>query len=140
MANVSSPLGSSEEDWHATLIAVRVVVRELLQRAVQLEAQLNQTLRNSSKPLSSDPPQANPRATKDPTGRKSGGQPGHEGQGRKLKPESEVDPIRICRKVDYNILLSTLYCSVVYYNFHHIAWFKKFAIDRFSFPLALSVP
>ena len=66
---------------------------ELRQRVAQLEARLNQTSRNSSKPPSSDPPQAKPRAAKDPTGRKSGGQPGHKGHGRKLKPESEVDQI-----------------------------------------------
>jgi len=93
MANVAPPLGISEEDWSATPMAVRVVVRELLQRVAQLEARLNQTSRNSSKPPSSDPPQTKPRATKDPTGRKSGGQLGHEGHGRKLKPESEVDQI-----------------------------------------------
>jgi hypothetical protein len=83
----------SEEDWQATPMAVRVVLMELLQRVAQLEARLNQTSRNSSKPPSSDPPQAKPRAAKDPTGRKSGGQPGHEGHGRQLKPESEVDQI-----------------------------------------------
>ena len=93
MANPSPPLGISEEDWRATPVAVRVVVMELLQRVAQLEARLNQTSRNSSKPPSSDPPQAKPRAAKEPTGRKSGGQPGHEGHGRKLKPESEVDQI-----------------------------------------------
>jgi transposase len=93
MANPSPPLGISEEDWSATPGAVRVVVMELLQRVAQLEARLKQTSRNSSKPPSSDPPQAKPRAAKEPTGRKSGGQPGHEGHGRKLKPESEVDQI-----------------------------------------------
>ena len=93
MSNVSPPLGISEEDWSATPVAVRVVVMELLQRVTQLEVQLNQTSRNSSKPPSSDPPQAKPLATKAPTGRKAGGQPGHEGHGRKLKPESEVDQV-----------------------------------------------
>jgi transposase len=93
MSNPSPPLGISEEDWNATPIAVRVVVMELLQRVAQLEARLNQTSRNSSKPPSSDPPGIRPRATKEPTGRKSGGQPGHEGHGRKLTPESEVDQI-----------------------------------------------
>jgi len=93
MSNPSPPLGISEEDWSATPVAVRVVVMELLQRVAQLETRLKQTSRNSSKPPSSDPPQAKPRAAKEPTGRKSGGQPGHEGHGRKLKPESEVDQI-----------------------------------------------
>lgn len=93
MAKASPPLGISEEDWNATPLAVRVVVLELLQRVAQLEARLKQTSRNSSKPPSSDPPWAKPRAAKEPTGRKSGGQLGHEGQSRQLKPESEVDQI-----------------------------------------------
>jgi transposase len=93
MPNQTPPPGISEEDWSATPVAVRVLVIELLQRVAQLEARLNQTSRNSSKPPSSDPPSARPRAAKDPTGRKPGGQPGHEGHGRKLKPESEVDHI-----------------------------------------------
>jgi transposase len=93
MTKPAPPLGISEEDWNATPVAVRVVVLELLQRVAQLEARLNQTSQNSSTPPSSDPPSARPRAPKEPTGRKSGGQPGHEGHGRKLKPESAVDQI-----------------------------------------------
>ena len=93
MQEQAPPLGISQEDWTATPVAVRVLVRELLQRVEQLEARLNQTSRNSSKPPSSDPPSAKPRPAKDPSGRPSGGQPGHEGHGRKLKPESEVDQI-----------------------------------------------
>jgi transposase len=93
MANPLPPLGISEEDWNATPVTVRVVVRELLERVAQLEARLKQTSQNSSKPPSSDPPSARPRSTKAPTGRQAGGQPGHEGHGRKLKPQSEVDQI-----------------------------------------------
>jgi transposase len=93
MQDQTPPPGTSPEDWVATPIAVRVLVRELLRRVEELEARLNQTSRNSSKPPSSDPPSARPRPAKEPTGRKSGGQPGHEGHGRKLKPESEVDQI-----------------------------------------------
>jgi transposase len=93
MSDPGPPPGISAEDWAATPVAVRTLVMELLRRLAQVEARLNQTSRNSSKPPSSDPPSARPRATREPTGRKSGGQPGHEGHGRKLKPESEVDRI-----------------------------------------------
>ena len=91
MPDQTPPPGISEEDWAATPVAVRVLVMELLQRVARLEARLKQTSRNSSKPPSCDPPQAQPRAAKEPPGRKSGGQPGHEGHGRKLNPESAVD-------------------------------------------------
>jgi len=90
MPDAGPPLGISAEDWAATPVAVRVLVMELLQRVAQLEARLNQTSRNSSKPPSSDPPHTKPRTAKESSGRKTGGQPGHEGHGRKLKPESEV--------------------------------------------------
>jgi transposase len=87
------PPGISAEDWTATPVAVRVLMTELLQRLAKLEARLNQTSQNSSKPPSSDPPQARPRRPKEPSGRKTGGQPGHTGHHRQLKPESEVDHI-----------------------------------------------
>jgi transposase len=93
MQDAMPPPGISAEDWAATPVAVRVLVMELLQRLAKLEAQLNQTSQNSSKPPSSDPPQARPRRTKEPSGRKTGGQPGHTGHSRQLKPESEVDHI-----------------------------------------------
>jgi transposase len=93
MQEAMSPPGISAEDWDATPVAVRVLVTELLQRLARLEARLNQTSQNSSKPPSSDPPQARPRRTKEPSGRKTGGQPGHTGHTRQLKPESEVDHI-----------------------------------------------
>lgn len=91
MPDQAPPPGISNEDWAATPPAVRGLVQELLKRLVEVEARLNQTSRNSSKPPSSDPPSAKPRPAKDPTGRKSGGQLGHEGHGRTLKPESAVD-------------------------------------------------
>lgn len=93
MQDLTPPLGISAEDWAETPVTVRRLVMELLQRLVKLEVRLNQTSQNSSKPPSSDPPQAKPRRTKEPSGRKSGGQPGHTGHTRQLKPESAVDHI-----------------------------------------------
>jgi transposase len=93
MPDQAPPTGISNEDWATTPPAVRGLVQELLKRLVEVEARLNQTSRNSSKPPASDPPSAKPRQAKEPTGRPSGGQPGHTGHGRKLKPESEVDQI-----------------------------------------------
>jgi transposase len=93
MSEQAPPLGITEEDWAATPVAVRALVTALLARLAQVEAQLQQTSRNSSKPPSSDPPSARPRPAKAASGRPTGGQPGHEGHGRRLKPESEVDQI-----------------------------------------------
>jgi transposase len=93
MQDTVPPPGSSAEDWAATPTAVRVLMTELLQRLARLEARLNQTSQNSSKPPSSDPPHARPRRAKEPSGRKTGGQLGHTGHHRQLKPESEVDHI-----------------------------------------------
>lgn len=91
MPEQAPPTGISTEDWATTPLAVRGLVQELLKRLVEVEMRLNQTSRNSSKPPSSDPPSAKPCLAKEPSGRKSGGQPGHEGHGRTLKPETEVD-------------------------------------------------
>lgn len=93
MLDQAPPTGISSEDWAATPPAVRGLVQELLKRLVEVEARLNQTSQNSAKPPSSDPPSAASRPAKAPSGRKSGGQLGHEGHGRRLKPEGEVDPI-----------------------------------------------
>jgi hypothetical protein len=51
-----SPEELRREDWAATPPAVRALVTELLQRLAKVEAHLNQTSRNSSKPPSSYPP------------------------------------------------------------------------------------
>ena len=68
MPDLVPPPGISEEDWAATPVAVRVLVTELLQRVARLEARLNQTSRNSSKPPSSDPPRPNRARQKNPRG------------------------------------------------------------------------
>ena len=62
------------------------------ERIGQLERRLNRNSRNSSAPPSSDPPNR-PKRGKDPSGRKRGGQPGHEGRGRDLLPACAVDEV-----------------------------------------------
>jgi transposase len=71
-------------------------ITELEQRVRDLEAQLKQNSSNSSRPPSSDPPQAPQRSSKPPTGRKPGGQPGHPGHARTRLPPERVNQI-----VDY---------------------------------------
>jgi transposase len=68
-------------------------ITELEQRVRDLEAQLKQNSSNSSRPPSSDPPQAPQRPSKEPTGRKPGGQPGHPGHSRTRLPLSRVDEV-----------------------------------------------
>ncbi len=67
----------------------RVVARQEA-RIRSLEAQLNVSSRNSSKPPSSDPP-GTEKPKRKPSGRKPGGQPGHKGKTRDLLPPEEVD-------------------------------------------------
>jgi transposase len=79
-------------------------VAELGERLRRLEEQLRKDSRNSSSPPSQDPPKtraerrAEARAkakawAKSEGERKPGAQPGHEGAGRKLLPEDQVDQI-----------------------------------------------
>jgi transposase len=68
-----------------------------------LRERLGQNSSNSSRPPSSDPPQAGRSSRREPSGKKQGAQLGHRGAGRHLKPVEEVDhvvdlrPLR-CRK------------------------------------------
>ncbi len=93
MREQEPPSGISPEDWAATPPAVRGFVGTVVKRLVEVEARLHQTSRNSSQPPSADPRGAKPRPAKAPSERNSGGQPGHPGTGRKLKPASEVDHV-----------------------------------------------
>jgi transposase len=84
-------------------LAARVEQHE--ERLARLEAQLRQDSRTSSKPPSSDPPKsraqrrAEARAKakellrREGEGRKAGGQLGHGGAGRELRPEDQIDEI-----------------------------------------------
>jgi transposase len=71
----------------AEVASLRTCVAQLQTLQLQLEARLNQNSQNSSRPPSSDPPAAPKRPSKPPpSGRAPGGQPGHKGNTRFLKP------------------------------------------------------
>jgi Family of unknown function (DUF6444) len=63
------------------------------ERIAQLERRLNRDSRNSSAPPSTDPPSRTPKRGKDPSGRRQGAQPGHEGHSRELLPLAAVDEL-----------------------------------------------
>ena len=62
-------------------------------RVAELERRLNRSSRNSSLPPSQDPPSAPPRPGGKGSGRKRGGQHGHEGKYRRLLPSERVDEL-----------------------------------------------
>lgn len=89
------PAELSEEAWQATPLEVRLFLALLTEKIAALEARLNQTSQNSSKPPSSDPPSAPPAQPRTPRGkpRPKGAQVGHPDQQRDLLPEAEVDQV-----------------------------------------------
>ena len=89
----------SFEDWARTPPAVQAVVLTLWEevqilraRVAALEERLGQNSQNSSRPPSTDPAGL-PKRQRKPSGRQPGGQPGHEGAGRFLKPPEEIDEV-----------------------------------------------
>jgi transposase len=96
-ATVSAPEPVPLLEQLATLrlenAALRVENAALQDRVRELEARLGQNSANSSRPPSSDPPQAPVRPKAPPSGRKRGGQPGHRGAFRALLPVEQVDEV-----------------------------------------------
>jgi transposase len=87
-----------ERDWRDDRIEeLEALVARLTWRVAELEAQLAQFSGNSSRPPSSDPPGAPPPSRPKRTGRRRGGQPGHEKHTRALLPPEQVDKIHICK-------------------------------------------
>ena len=83
-----------------TAVALLLRVGELIEanrlleaRVAELEQRLNRSSRNSSLPPSQDPPSAPPRPQTPTSGRRPGGQPGHEGKNRPLLPLEQVDEL-----------------------------------------------
>jgi hypothetical protein len=88
-----APLRRENAALCAENAALRVEKAALQERVRELEAQLGQNSANSSRPPSSDPPQAPVHPKAPPFGRKRGGQPGHRGAYRGLLPVEQVDEI-----------------------------------------------
>src|SRR5829696_10209367 len=91
------------EVWAATPCAAQALILAQRERIRDLEARLGQTSANSSRPPSSDPPQAPVRPQAPPSGRQRGGQPGHRGAFRRLLPVEQVDEVvvivpEVCRQ------------------------------------------
>lgn len=67
-------------------------IAELEKQVAELQGRLTMTSGNSNKPPSTDPPSTRAeRNKKQKTGKKRGGQPGHEGKQRALVPPEDVD-------------------------------------------------
>ena len=81
------------EIWATTPCAAQALILAQRERIRDLEARLGQTSANSSRPPSSDPPQAPPKRPVLPSGRRRGGQPGHRGSFRALLPVEQVDEV-----------------------------------------------
>src|SRR6516162_5525856 len=94
--NTMSPL--SPEVWERTPAEAHASIRALEARVAALEATVQRLLerlrmdsQHSSPPPSSDPPTTRrPRQRRISSGRKPGGQPGHQGQTRALLPLEDV--------------------------------------------------
>ena len=76
----------------AEVAELKQQLSEALATLEELRAQLRRNSRNSNKPPSSDGPGVK-RPSKEPTGRKPGGQPGHKGHRRELLPPEKVDEV-----------------------------------------------
>lgn len=78
---------------------LNTVVLELLVRVSELEKQLGKNSENSSKPPSTDGFKKKPQNNREKTGKKPGGQVGHEGRTLRLVSESEVSELHYLKVI-----------------------------------------
>lgn len=77
----------------ALIVALQTQAAALQARIQELETRLAQNSSNSSRPPSSDAPNTPPRRRTGPSGRKPGGQPGHDAHQRALLPADQADAV-----------------------------------------------
>jgi len=82
-----------QQEQIETLMRQAARVKALEAQVEELKRRLGMNSQNSSKPPSSDAPDAQPRKSKGGAKRKPGGQAGHEGYHRELLPVEEVDKV-----------------------------------------------
>ena len=96
LAAENAALRTRNAELEAAVARLQARIGELEHRVTQQMAKLAANSRNSSKPPSSDGPATPPRPRKK-SGRKRGGQPGHEGTTRAMVPVEQVDEVVDCR-------------------------------------------
>jgi len=84
-------------EQQAIIEAQRKTILALEERVRELEARLARFSGNSSKPPSSDPPGAPPPSRPKRTGRRRGGQPGHDKHTRALVAPEQVNKTHTCK-------------------------------------------
>src|SRR4051794_21487636 len=90
MAEASCP-GCTERD--AVIVALLGRVATVEARVRELEGQSGKNATNSSVPPSANPPAAPKPVVKERTGKKTGGQPGHQGHSRLRLPADRVNHV-----------------------------------------------
>ena len=100
--------GIDAHDWEQTPVSVKNLVLKLVSKIERLEKQvkelqesneqlkekIHQNSRNSNRPPASDQPNVEKVKTQKSTGKKRGGQPGHQGFGRSLYPVEECSLVK----------------------------------------------
>lgn len=85
----------------AEIVQLQKQVKELQLEIERLQERIGKNSQNSSKPPSSDPPEMKSKPPRDDQkGQKAGGQPGHRGRGRKLRPLECVDQVIVSKPTE----------------------------------------
>lgn len=99
-----SPPSLPQAVWEASPVEVRTLIEMLRLQVDTLQAQvhtlqqrLESNSRNSSKPPSSDPIHTKRQPPKPPSGKKRGGQPGHQRATRPLVPPDQLHETVLCK-------------------------------------------